>query len=55
MKVNISRDTLLTFYFVGAEGYIKNKLEEICLQEKVSIEEVIHFLFTKCSRGRLLQ
>ena len=43
MKVNISRDTLLTFYFVGAEEYIKNKLEEICLQEKVSIEEVIHF------------
>lgn len=43
MKVNILRDTLLTFYFDGAEGYIKNKLEEICLQEKVSVEEVIHF------------
>ena len=47
MKINIIREVLsdVSAKFVSVEEYIRKKLEETCLREKISVQEVICFMF----------
>ena len=33
--------------FVGAEDFIRDKIDEICCNEKLSVEEVTHFVYKR--------
>ena len=45
-KLNVYKKVLqeVCENFVGAEEFIKRKIEEICCNEKLSVEEVTYFV-----------
>ena len=45
-KLNVYKKVLYEVCekFVGTDEFIKKKIEEICCQVKLSVEEVIHFV-----------
>ena len=45
-KLNVYKKVLQEVWenFVGAEEFIKRKIEEICCNEKLSVEEVTYFV-----------
>ena len=47
MKINIIQEVLsdVSAKFVSVEEYIRKKLEETYLREKISVQEVICFMF----------
>lgn len=47
MKINIIREVLsdVSAKFVSVEEYIRKKLEETYLGEKISVQEIICFMF----------
>lgn len=47
MKINIIREVLsdVSAKFMNVEEYIRKKLEETYLREKISVQEVIYFMF----------
>ena len=36
--------------YEGAEEFINSRIEEICSQEKLSVEEIIYYLYFLCSK-----
>ena len=55
-KVNMNNDRLNVYkkvlqevyrHFVGVEEFIRDKIEEICRNEKLSKEEVIYFVYKR--------
>ena len=49
MPLNVNKKILHKVYekFDGAEEFIKEKIEEICCQEKLSVAEVTYFVYEK--------
>ena len=50
-KINVYKNILqeLCEKFEGAEGYIKQRIEELCSENKLSVEEVTYLFINDCN------